>query len=307
MIGTVFGFKSAIAQRYTRDGHRVPVTVISSSPMTITQVKQPNTDGYWAIKVGVGIRELNRTTQPQRGQIRGAKKAPRFFREIRLVEGNDLTQIKVGDQISVPSVLNPGDVVDVSGVSKGKGFAGGVKRYHFKGGPRTHGQSDRARAVGAIGAHTYPGRTWPGQRMPGHYGVETKTVSGLVVLHIDPVNKEVWLSGPVPGANTSIVKIEKTGQKKTVELDLVAMGLASEEAVKEETTKEPVEEKVEETGTAKVEEKTEAKKVKEKAGETEKEKETVKSETVSQSAAKTETKSAEKPTKTEKKETELKK
>src|SRR3989344_321731 len=129
MIGTVFGFKSAIAQRYTRDGHRVPVTVISSSPMTITQVKQPNTDGYWAIKVGVGIRELNRTTQPQRGQIRGAKKAPRFFREIRLVEGNDLTQIKVGDQISVPSVLNPGDVVDVSGVSKGKGFAGGVKRY----------------------------------------------------------------------------------------------------------------------------------------------------------------------------------
>src|SRR3972149_1871493 len=318
MLDAIFATKLGMTQAWSKNGKRLAVTrckadsniIIGQQETSVTDKtsriwhQQPQT----ILELGFGMKKQKNMKKPLKTRLTKSG----FSFGVRQIKGirheiNEESPLKAGDSLSLGQVLAVGDVVKVQGVSKGHGFAGAMKRHGFHGGPATHGQSDRARAVGAIGAHTYPGRTWPGQRMPGHYGVETKTVSGLVVLHIDPVNKEAWLSGPVPGANTSITKFEKTGQKKTVELDLVAMGLASEEAVKEETTKEPVEEKVEETGTAKVEEKTEAKKVKEKAGETEKEKETVKSETVSQSAAKTETKSAEKPTKTEKKETELKK
>jgi large subunit ribosomal protein L3 len=124
-----------------------------------------------------------------------------------------------------------------------------MKRHGFHGGPATHGQSDRARAVGSIGQRTTPGRVWVGKKMPGHYGDEAKTVLGLVVVHIDPTTKEVWLSGPVPGSISSQVRITKTGQTKQVELDLSASGIntivqdesaapVSTDAKSEETTEE---------------------------------------------------------------------
>ena len=147
--------------------------------------------------------------------------------------------------MSLDQVLAVGDVVKVQGTSKGRGFAGGMKRHGFSGGPATHGQSDRQRAVGSIGSGTYPGRVWKGKKMPGHYGVETRTVHGLVVLYIDPETKEVWLSGPVPGFNTSTVKIEKTGQQKKVELDLAAMGLTEPQAEEEQPTEAETEQTAE--------------------------------------------------------------
>jgi len=104
-------------------------------------------------------------------------------------------------------------------MSKGRGFAGAIKRHGFHGGPRTHGQSDRQRTPGSIGAGTNPGRIWKGKKMPGHYGVETKTVSGLVVVHIDLNNREIWLNGPVPGYKNSIVRIQKSGVKKDIKLN----------------------------------------------------------------------------------------
>ena len=124
-----------------------------------------------------------------------------------------------------------GDVVAVQGTSKGRGFAGGVKRYHFHGGPRTHGQSDRQRAIGSIGSGTDPGRVWKGKRMAGHYGVESKTVKGLTVVYIDFDKRELWLSGPVPGAVNSILQIEKSGKKRDLSLDLAASGLEVESKV----------------------------------------------------------------------------
>ena len=153
---------------------------------------------------------------------------------------------KRGQTIKIDQVLEVGDVVAVQGVSKGRGFAGVVKRYGFHGGPRTHGQSDRQRAPGSIGSGTDPGRVWKGKKMSGHYGFETKTVSGLVVVNIDLDNREIWVSGPVPGHKNSIVRIKKTGVKKDIKLNEAIFTNKKEEAIVAKT-EEVVVVKTEET------------------------------------------------------------
>lgn len=126
----------------------------------------------------------------------------------------------VGGVLKPASVLTVGDVVKVQGLSKGKGFAGAVKRYGFAGGPATHGQSDRERAVGSIGAGTDPGKVWKGKKMPGRMGHKTVTVTGLKVIYLDPENQEIWLSGPVPGAYSTPLRLTKTGSKPAIKLQL---------------------------------------------------------------------------------------
>jgi large subunit ribosomal protein L3 len=211
MITSVFGFKRSISQAYTRDGRRVPVTVVQTDPMTVTQLKSPKTEGYWAVQVGIGNKSPKHITKPQQGHTKGAKVAPRFLREARIEEKPDGEPgFKIGDKVTADTVLSAGDIVSVAGTSKGKGFAGGVKRYHFRGGPRTHGQSDRERSPGSIGSTTTPGRVYKGKRMAGHLGNKRITVRNLVVL--SATSDQVLIKGVIPGPLNSLITITKTGK-----------------------------------------------------------------------------------------------
>jgi large subunit ribosomal protein L3 len=241
MLDAIFATKLGMTQAWLKSGKRLAVTKCKAdSNMIVGQQETSVTDKSsrtWnknrqtVLEVGFGTKKLKNMKKPLRNRMTksGFSFGAQYIQGVRY-DLPEESPLKAGDSVSLEQVLAVGDVVKVQGVSKGRGFAGAMKRYGFHGGPATHGQSDRSRAVGSIGSGTTPGRVWKGKRMPGHYGVETKTVSGLVVLHIDPETKEVWLSGPVPGFNTSVVKIEKTGHKKSVELDLAAMGMAPAEA-----------------------------------------------------------------------------
>ena len=136
----------------------------------------------------------------------GLDKKPRFLREIRV---GDVGELKLGAEIKVGDVFAPGDPVRVTGTSKGKGFAGVVKRHHFAGGPRTHGQSDRERAPGSIGQTTTPGRVYRGKRMAGRMGTDTVTVRGLKVIAVDPENNTVTIKGLVPGGRKGLLLVQK--------------------------------------------------------------------------------------------------
>lgn len=184
------------------------------------------------LEIGYGKKKLKNTSKPLRTIIEqsGFSFGVKQVKGVRmpLNDGDDnetqADAFKVGNLIDLNQVLKVGDVVKVQGTSKGHGFAGVVKRYGMRGGPKTRGQSDRHRAVGSIGGQT-PGKVWKGKRMPGHYGVDTTTVTNLVVVHIDSENKEVWLSGPIPGHINATVKITNTGSSKDIQLDETASGI----------------------------------------------------------------------------------
>lgn len=210
MLNTIFGTKITSTQTWTPAGARVPVTRVHVTPMRVTQVKTQDTDGYQAIQVGFGTQKLNRITQPLTGHLKksgATDTAPRFLAEIRLIEPAD---VKVGDLIEPANILKEGDTVKVSGTSRGKGFAGGVKRWGFHGGPRTHGQSDRERAPGSIGQGTTPGRIFKGKKMAGRMGGKQITVRNLKVFKLDPDHQEIWIAGLIPGSSSTPVTITKT-------------------------------------------------------------------------------------------------
>lgn len=220
MIDTLLGTKLHMEQAFTQTGVRVPVTVVKTGSNIVTQVKAKEKDGYVAIQVGFGTRKLKHLTKPLLGHLKKIldqeeKTAPRFLKEIRT--GSDLVGYKVGDAIGPADVLKPGDLVRVTGVSKGKGFAGVVKRWGFAGGPKTHGQSDRLRAPGSIGQGTTPGRVLKGKKMPGRMGQEKVTVKNLTVLKVDQDKGELWLSGPVPGPRGTLLTVRKIGEDKKFE------------------------------------------------------------------------------------------
>jgi large subunit ribosomal protein L3 len=257
MLDAIFATKLGMTQAWSKSGKRLAVTkckadenlIVGQHEASVTDKSSRlwNKNRQTILEVGFGTKKQKNMKKPLRTRMTKSG----FSLGVQQIKGihADAAQespLKVGDSVSLDQVLAVGDVVKVQGVSKGRGFAGAMKRHGFHGGPATHGQSDRARAVGSIGSGTTPGRVWAGKKMPGHYGVDTKTVSGLVVLHIDPATKEVWLSGPVPGSITSILKIEKTGKKKSVELDLASLGLVPAE----EATNSPVEEPMAETQAA---------------------------------------------------------
>ncbi len=265
MLSDFFVTKSAMSQAWSKDGRRLCVTKVKCADNIIlnTLDHNPKTDNNThQTTVGFGFKKLKNTAKAQRvGYAKlKLKTAPKITQVVSVVSDEPM---KPGEKISVDQVLSVGDVVEVQGTTKGHGFAGVVKRYGFAGGPHTHGQSDRERAPGSIGNRTTPGRVFKGKRMPGHYGVVTKTIKGLVVLHIDLASQELWLSGPLPGPITGLLKLHKTGQTKQVELHHTASGLpepapaeeatpettqASTDAVVEEKTPEATEEvKSEET------------------------------------------------------------
>ncbi|KKS81007.1 MAG: 50S ribosomal protein L3 [Candidatus Woesebacteria bacterium GW2011_GWC1_43_10b] len=188
------------------------MSVVKAGPCVVTYIKNEDKDGYWALQLGFGKKKIKNVTKPLQGHLKGAinekeKTAPRFLREVRLDKEPEL---KVGDVVKVSDIFKVGDTVQVTGMSKGKGFAGAVKRWKFAGGPKTHGQSDRHRAPGAIGQGTTPGRVFKGKRMAGRMGFDKITVKNLKVIGIEPEKSEILISGPVPGTPSRVLMITKT-------------------------------------------------------------------------------------------------
>lgn len=214
MIPALIGIKKRQTQWFDKNGSRHPVTVVEVTPCSVVQIKTTETDGYTALQLGTGVKKEKNMKKPQIGHYNKARlteKKPRFLHEIRLSGSDALPEdIKLGSTISVDTVFYPGDTVSVTGTSKGKGFAGGVKRWGFAGGPATHGQSDRHRAPGSIGSGTTPGRVLKGLKMAGRMGGNTVTMRGLHVAGVNPKTHELIIIGLIPGAKDSLVTITRT-------------------------------------------------------------------------------------------------
>jgi len=213
MINTILAEKGKMSQTFV-EGRRVPVTKVVAGPCVVTQIKKEDKDGYWAVQLGFGEKRIKNVTKPMQGHLRGVikeNKAPRFLREIRL---ESEPTFKVGDVINASEIFRVGDIIQVTGTSKGKGFAGVVKRWHFRGGPRTHGQSDRERAPGSIGQTTTPGRVFKGKKMAGRMGGERVTLKNLQVVSVNPETNEIDISGPVPGIPGGLLAIKRLSEGK---------------------------------------------------------------------------------------------
>ena len=207
MIQGIIGKKLGMTQIFRDNGKVEAVTAIEAGPCTITQVKTMAKEGYNAAQLGFGA--AKRLNSPQRGHLKGLEQL-KYLREFKT---DDIEAISVGQKVDV-SMFKSGDLVDVTGVSKGKGFAGVVKRHHFAGGPKTHGQSDRHRAPGSIGATTSPGRVFKGLRMAGHMGNSRATVQQLEVFETDPARNLLLVRGAVPGAKNGLLLIKKSSRGK---------------------------------------------------------------------------------------------
>ena len=201
-----------MTQVFEEGGIATGVTVIEAGPCVVTQVKTPKNDGYYGVQVGWGEARERQLTQAERGHLL-KKKLPlvRRLREIPVDQNGD--HPKVGDRIDV-TMFAAGDFVDVIGTSKGKGFAGVMKRHNFRGGPRTHGQSDRARRPGSIGPGSTPGRVFKGLKMAGHMGHERVTVQNLRVVSVDPNNNLILIKGAVPGPTEGTLIVRKAVKKQ---------------------------------------------------------------------------------------------
>jgi len=207
MIQGIIGKKLGMTQIFTDDGKSEAVTAIEAGPCIVTQIKTAGREGYNAAQLGFG--EAKRLNSPQRGHLKELGQL-KHLREFRV---DDTEGIEVGQKVDV-SLFKSGDLVDITGISKGKGFAGVVKRHHFAGGPKTHGQSDRHRAPGSIGATTSPGRVFKGLRMAGHMGNSRVTVRQLKVFETDPARNLLLITGAVPGARNGLLLIKKSGEGK---------------------------------------------------------------------------------------------
>ncbi len=222
-MNTLLGIKQIQTQRFLQNGKRTPVTVIKIDDNRITGVKTQDLHGYTALQMGLGTKK-----NPSKAALGNAKKAQfdtvsYHLKEFRMA---DVQTDLVGTTVAVDTVFQPGDKVQVTGVSKGKGFAGVVKRHNFRGGPRTHGQSDRERHPGSIGQTTTPGRVYKGKRMAGRMGQDTITVKNLTIVGMDPVAKLLLIDGLVPGVKNSMVIVTKIGEDK----QFVPLQPTSEEA-----------------------------------------------------------------------------
>lgn len=206
----ILGKKVGITQRFGEDGEVIPLTVVQAGPCVVVQRKTKERDGYDAIQVGlVEPARKVRVNKPREGHFKKAGAAPvRVLREFRLEPNED---VQVGESVKV-SIFAPAERVDVSGVSKGKGFAGVMKRHHFGGGRATHGSMFH-RAPGSIGQSSYPSKVLRGMRAPGHMGQERVTVKNLQVVEVSEEENLLLLKGAIPGVNGSYVEIRKSSKK----------------------------------------------------------------------------------------------
>ncbi len=258
MINTILGSKGQSSQTFV-EGFKVPVTKVTAGPCVVTQIKDETRDGYWAIQLGFSSRKLKNTSKPLQGHLKANKQNsasgdvnestnkdsktdkqinfPRYLREVKLKKESEM---KVGDIIQVSDIFKPGDVVSVTGISKGKGFAGVVKKHGFHGGPRTHGQSDRERAPGSIGQTTTPGRVYKGKKMAGRMGGERVTIKNLHIISVNPETNEMEISGQIPGTPGGLISINKikSGSLKELEHEVVAQVVEGEAPAEAPTSAE---------------------------------------------------------------------
>ncbi len=211
-VNGILGIKLGMAQVFTEEGAAVGCTVLQAGPCVVVQRRTKDKDGYDAVQLGlVEFIKPQRVTKPMLGHFKKAEVAPmRRLGEVRLVDSKDET--KVGDRVLVDG-FKPGEFVDVIGISKGKGFAGGVKRWHYAGGDATHGSMFH-RAPGGIGASSFPSRVWPGQHFPGHMGNERKTSKNLRVVKVDADENLLLVRGSVPGPPGTYILIRRAKKSK---------------------------------------------------------------------------------------------
>ena len=222
MLTTILASKLGMGAAFVK-GRRIPVTRIIAGPCVVTQIKNTDTDGYFAVQLGFGERKIKNITKPMQGHLKKTQNLqesktqtnktsktqnflPRYIKEVRLDKEPD---VMVGEQVLASDIFNAGDIVSVSGISKGKGFQGVVKRWNFAGGPRTHGQSDRERAPGSIGQGTTPGRVYKGKHMAGKMGEGKVTIKNLQVVSVDPSTNTVEISGSLPGRANTLLTITR--------------------------------------------------------------------------------------------------
>ncbi|MFZ5855814.1 MAG: 50S ribosomal protein L3 [Chloroflexota bacterium] len=205
MLKGLIGKKIGMTQIFDEQGVAHPVTIIEAGPCYVTQVRTPENEGYSAVQLGFGELHPKRLSGGELGHLKAREIPPlRILREFR----SKKVEMNVGDKVTVETFV-VGERVDVIGTSKGKGFAGVVKRHHFNGQPKTHGASDRTRAPGSSGATTTPGRVYKGTRRSGHMGVDRVTVQGLKVILVDAERNLLGLHGAVPGPKGGIIMIKE--------------------------------------------------------------------------------------------------
>ncbi len=205
-MNMLFGLKIGMTRVFDEVGNMVPVTVIKAEPQFVIGAKTKDKDGYDALRVGFRNVRKKLVNKPDAGQFKGAGIDPcRYIREIKVESGDEY---KIGDKIEV-DLFKAGEKVHVTGISKGLGFQGTVRRHGFKGGPKSHGQSDRLRAPGSIGQSSYPSRVWKGMKMSGHMGNEQVTVKNLLINSVEPEHNLILVRGAVPGKPGGLLKIIK--------------------------------------------------------------------------------------------------
>ena len=236
MIG-LLGKKLGMTHVYDEYGRRMAVTAVQAGPCTVLRVRSPKRDGYPAIQVGFETAQESKLTKPDLGQFKKAGTSSfRYVREFRLpstpsnggdAEANAWT---VGQQLTV-ELFQEHELVDVTGMSIGKGFQGGVKRWHWRGGPQTHGSMSH-RAPGSIGSTTTPGRVWRGHHLPGHMGADRTTIQNVRIVRVDAANHLLLIQGAIPGAEQGLVMVKKSMKR----LGVIKKPQALQEIIEEDET-----------------------------------------------------------------------
>ena len=208
MVNALIGKKLGMSQLFSPDGEVTPVTVIQAGPCTVTQIKSVDRDGYNAVQLGFGERKPQRTKKPLLGHFKKSGKGP--FAVVREVRVDDVGEFELGQEVSA-DIFQVGELVQVVGRSKGKGFAGTIKRWNFSRGPMSHGGMNK-RGPGSIGCSATPARVVKGRKMPGQMGNRMATVKGLMVVDVRPEENIILIRGAVPGGRNGVVFIKKSGK-----------------------------------------------------------------------------------------------
>jgi large subunit ribosomal protein L3 len=207
MVSGIIGKKIGMTQVFTGEGGLVPVTVVQAGPCTVVQAKTPARDRYSAVQLGFGEQKAQRVTKAMRGHVAKSAKGP--FRVLREFPVGADASLEVGQDVRVGDVFQAGDVVDVTGISKGKGTAGVMKRHHFSGFPGSHGTHEYFRHGGSIGNRSFPGRVFKGKRMSGRMGNERVTVANLEIVEVRADQDLIFVRGAIPGARGGTIEIRK--------------------------------------------------------------------------------------------------
>jgi len=216
MIQAILGRKLGMTRLFDENGVVTASTLVEAGPCFVTQLRTPDVDGYTAVQLGFG--ETARQTKPEKGHLKKAGLPEKQgLQALREVPADSLDDLELGARIDA-SIFEQGEIVDVIGTSKGKGFAGVMKRHNFHGGPKTHGQSDRWRHSGSVGSGTTPGRTFKGMRMGGRMGGARTTIHNLKVLRVDTDNHLLIVEGGIPGAPSGYVIVRKAVTAKKLKV-----------------------------------------------------------------------------------------